>query len=50
VEESAGNYPPACGILSTQCEEAAMGKAIILWILGVPISVIVLIALFTNWL
>jgi hypothetical protein len=27
-----------------------MGRALILWLLGVPISVIILIALFTNFI
>jgi len=31
-------------------KEADMGRGIILWLLGVPISVIVLIALLTNWI
>jgi hypothetical protein len=27
-----------------------MGRALILWLLGVPVSVIVLVALFTNFI
>jgi len=36
-------------LLNTE-QEAIMGKGIILWLLGVPVSVIVLIALFTTWI
>jgi len=31
-------------------KEALMGKGIILWLMGVPLSVILLIALFTTWI
>jgi hypothetical protein len=31
-------------------KEATMGKGILLWLAGVPLSVIILIAIFTNWI
>ena len=31
-------------------KEPDMGRAFLLWLLGVPISVIILIALFTNYI
>ncbi len=31
-------------------QEALMGKGIILWLCGVPLSVIILLAIFTNWI
>jgi len=31
-------------------KEIQMGKGILLWLMGVPLSVIVLIALFTSWI
>jgi hypothetical protein len=33
-----------------QEEEAPMLRGLILWLLGVPLSVIILIAIFTNWI
>jgi hypothetical protein len=31
-------------------EEVAMGRGLLLWLAGVPLSVIILIALFTSWI
>jgi hypothetical protein len=31
-------------------KEVTMGKGLILWLMGVPLSVIILIAVFTTWI
>jgi hypothetical protein len=33
-----------------QLMRCTMGRGILLWLLGVPIPVIILIAIFTNWI
>ncbi|MDP1586422.1 MAG: hypothetical protein Q8M07_01650 [Prosthecobacter sp.] len=37
-------------IVNQQCGDTVMGKGFILWLLGVPVSVIILIALFTTFI
>jgi hypothetical protein len=37
-------------LLVKRLKEAAMGRGLLLWLAGVPLSVIILIALFTSWI
>jgi hypothetical protein len=34
----------------TREKEAIMLRGLVLWLLGVPLSVIILIAIFTHWI
>lgn len=39
-------HAPLCVLLPIELEEASMGRGILLWLLGVPIPVIILLWLF----
>jgi len=42
------NANPNCTFLEHQLKEVAMGRGILLWLLGVPIPIIILLALIWH--
>ena len=44
-----GNQTPVVGVHLAAAREIEMGRAILLWLLGVPVFVIVLLAIFTDF-
>jgi hypothetical protein len=42
------NASADCTFLEHQLKEVAMGRGILLWLLGVPIPIIILLALFWH--
>jgi hypothetical protein len=43
-----GNYSESDGLLGDITMEVPMGRGILLWLLGVPIPIIILLALFWH--